>query len=73
VTAAEPAAAALPTLLDYAALSAYLQVPTGTLRYWASKDGWTAYGTPRARLWPLSEAVASFTDRRMSDLGEGPE
>lgn len=59
-----------PTLLDYDALSVYLQVPNGTLRYWASKDQWTPYGTPRARLWSLAQALASFTNRRMSDLGE---
>lgn len=59
-----------PPLLDYEELSAYLQVPVGTLRYWAHKDSWTPHGTPRARRWPMDQAVRSFTNRRMSDLGE---
>jgi hypothetical protein len=58
------------TLLDYQELAVYLQVPIGTLRYWASVDGWSPHGTPRARRWPLTEAVRSFTNRRMSDLGD---
>ena len=43
---------------------AYLfDVAVGSVRRWASEDGWTPYGTRRHRLWDLNQAQASY-DRR---------
>jgi len=43
---------------------AYLfDVAVGTVRRWASEDGWTPYGTRRHRVWDLNQAQASH-DRR---------
>jgi hypothetical protein len=51
-------------LSDYARLSEELGVVVGTLRYWASKDGWTEHGTRSRRLVLRSEALESYRKRR---------
>lgn len=58
---------ARPILVDYEALAVHLRVPVGTLRRWRSEDGWTAYGTDRARRWDLNEATASAQARDRGD------
>lgn len=52
-----------PRLADTAAIAAGFRVAPGTVRYWASTDHWTPYGTRRNRLWNLAEVQASY-DRR---------
>ena len=47
-------------LLDTDAIARHYGIPTGTIRYWAHKDGWTPYGTRRHRQWNLHEAQTSF-------------
>lgn len=40
---------------------AYLfDVSVGTVRSWASRYGWTPYGTRRLRCWDLNQAQATF-------------
>jgi hypothetical protein len=56
-------------LLDTEALAVRFRVAPGTVRYWASMDEWTAYGTRRHRLWNLAEAQASYDKRHPEEEG----
>lgn len=50
---------------DVAALSAWLDVPVGTLRRWRGEDQWTAHGTNKRRpLYARTEVLASWQQRR---------
>lgn len=51
-------------LTDYARLADELGVVVGTLRYWASKDDWTEYGTRGRRLILRTQALDSYRKRR---------
>lgn len=50
-------------LVDTAAAAHHFDVPTGTIRYWASVDHWHPYGTRRRRLWNLWDAESSYQTR----------
>ncbi|RKT49299.1 hypothetical protein [Saccharothrix australiensis] len=50
-------------LLDTEAIAHHYGVAPGTIRRWASEDGWHAYGTRRTRTWDLSQAQASYDKR----------
>jgi hypothetical protein len=50
--------------LDYAALSAWLGVPVGTLRRWRSEDQWQQYGEPQRPVWSMETAWNSHERRR---------
>ena len=54
-------------LLDTEAIAHHFQVAPGTIRRWASEDGWHPYGTRKARLWSLADAQASHDRRRADD------
>lgn len=56
-------------LLDTAAIAKHYGVAPGTIRYWASEDGWHPYGTRRHRQWDLNQAQASY-DKRHPDESE---
>jgi 23S rRNA G2445 N2-methylase RlmL len=55
-------------LLDTEALALHHKVAPGTIRRWASEDGWHRYGTRRHRLWSMADAQAS-QDKRRADEG----
>lgn len=61
-----------PALLTYDELQAWLrlavgeEVPLGTLRYWASTEPWTPYGTSRERRWDMTQARATYLKYRGS-------
>lgn len=50
-------------LLDVEAIAIHFGVARGTVRRWASLDGWHPYGTRRFRHWNLWDAQVSY-DRR---------
>ncbi|WP_326950241.1 hypothetical protein OG439_16525 [Amycolatopsis sp. NBC_01307] len=49
---------------DVAALSAWLDVPTGTLRRWRSEDSWTNHGSRRRPLYERNAVLTSWQRRR---------
>lgn len=51
-------------LLDTEALALHHGVATGTIRRWASEDGWHRYGTRRHRQWSMAEAHVSAERRQ---------
>lgn len=57
-------------LVDTGAMAARFEVAPGTVRYWASQDHWTPYGTRRHRLWNLADAQASYDRRHPGDEDE---
>lgn len=44
-------------------------VPTGTIRRWASEDDWTPHGTRRRRRWELPQVQESYDRRRAAGRG----
>ncbi|WP_116042306.1 hypothetical protein [Amycolatopsis palatopharyngis] len=54
-------------LADTAAIASLFRVAPGTVRYWASVDRWTPYGTRRHRQWNLLEAQASYDQRHTQE------
>jgi hypothetical protein len=50
-------------LLDTEALALHYGVAVGTIRRWASEDGWHGYGTRRHRQWDMAEARRSWEKR----------
>lgn len=54
-------------LLDTEAVAEFYGVKPGTVRSWASRYGWTPYGTRRHRLWDLNEAQASYDQHIRKD------
>lgn len=57
-------------LLDTEAIAVHYGVAPGSIRRWASQDGWHRYGTRRHRLWSLADAQASAEKRRAEDQSE---
>ncbi|MCK2239381.1 MULTISPECIES: hypothetical protein [unclassified Crossiella] len=51
---------------DLASISAWLEVPVGTLRRWRSEDGWTRQGSRNRPLYPRTEVLVSWQRRRGS-------
>ncbi|WET76878.1 hypothetical protein P3102_22505 [Amycolatopsis sp. QT-25] len=51
-------------LSDVAALSAWLDVPAGTLRRWRSEDGWANHGSRRRPLYERNAVLTSWQRRR---------
>ncbi|MBP2479120.1 hypothetical protein JOF53_007992 [Crossiella equi] len=49
---------------DLAAISAWLDVPVGTLRRWRGEDGWTRHGSKHRPLYPRTEVLVSWQRRR---------
>lgn len=54
-------------LLDTEAIAHHYGVATGTIRRWASEDGWHPYGTRRFRSWSLDDAQRSWEKRHAED------
>ncbi|MBW0088251.1 hypothetical protein I4I73_03350 [Pseudonocardia sp. KRD-184] len=50
-------------LLDTEAIAFHYSVAPGTVRRWASEEGWHRYGTRRHRLWSLAQAQQSVDER----------
>ena len=46
-------------LLDTEAIAVHYGVAPGTVRSWASRYRWSAYGSVRNRLWSLTEAQST--------------
>lgn len=61
-------------LVDTEAVAAHYRVAPGTVRSWASRYGWTPYGTRRARLWDLNQIQKTFdeqeTKKAMTEIFE---
>lgn len=57
-------------LLDTEAIALHYKVAPGSIRRWASEDGWHRYGTRRHRLWSLADAQASYERRQPRDQAE---
>ena len=55
-------------LSDTAELSAWLGVPTGTLRRWRSEDKWTRHGDKARPLYDRAEVLASWSRRRATTV-----
>lgn len=51
-------------LVDTEALAHHHKVAPGTIRRWASEDGWHRYGTRHHRLWSMAEAAKSWERRQ---------
>lgn len=58
-----PVVEPLVVLTDTEALAVHHGVAPGTIRRWASEDGWRPYGTRRHRLWSMDDAAASARKR----------
>jgi len=57
-------------LLDTEALALHHGVAPGSIRRWASEDGWHRYGTRRHRLWSMAEAHESAARRQPTHQAE---
>lgn len=60
---------ARPILATVAEIAVHYRVAPGTVRWWAHKDGWTAYGTRRHRRWDLRQAQESWSKRNVPHAG----
>lgn len=59
-------------LIDTEAIALHFKVAPGTVRRWASEDGWHPYGTRRFRLWSLADAQRSADKRRQTKEDQAP-
>jgi hypothetical protein len=52
-----------PILASVSELAAFLSVPEGTIRYWASVEEWPRYGPRNARRYAISDAMRTHAAR----------